>query len=177
MLICGSCFAQKLGSSYDKLCHWYPRGAKNAIYSSASPTTDAGPRNGPAQKNGPALAGHGAEAVRDAIAKSIQDLPEHLRRSLTCDQGAEMAQHEKLKSETGIDVYFCDPQSLLSADCFAIACRAVRGKGGIAPAIRRRRPESLMQSELEEISRALSAPLCQGSCPLLYFSLIFRWAD
>ncbi len=63
------------------------------------------------QKNGPALAGHGAEAVRDAIAKSIQDLPEHLRKSLTWDQGAEMAQHERLKSQTGIDVYFCDPQS------------------------------------------------------------------
>lgn len=63
------------------------------------------------QKNGPALAGHGAEAVRDAIAKSIQDLPEHLRRSLTWDQGAEMAQHEKLTADTGIDVYFCDPQS------------------------------------------------------------------
>jgi len=65
----------------------------------------------PRQKNGPALAGHGAEAVRDAIAKSIQDLPEHLRKSLTWDQGAEMAQHEKLKLDTGIEVYFCDPQS------------------------------------------------------------------
>jgi IS30 family transposase len=63
----------------------------------------------PRQKNGPALAGHGAEAVRDAIAKTIQDLPDHLRKSLTWDQGAEMAQHEKLKSDTGIDIYFCDP--------------------------------------------------------------------
>jgi hypothetical protein len=49
------------------------------------------------------------------------------RFEVVADQGAEMAQHEKLTSETGIDVYFCDPQSLLSADCFAIACRAVRG--------------------------------------------------
>ena len=62
-------------------------------------------------KNGPALAGHGAKAVRDAIAKSIRDLPEYLRKSLTWDQGVEMAQHEKLTSDTGIDVYFCDPQS------------------------------------------------------------------
>jgi len=61
---------------------------------------------GPRLKNGPALAGHGAEAARDVIAKSIRDLPEHLRRSLTWDQGAEMAQHEKLTSDTGIDVYF-----------------------------------------------------------------------
>jgi IS30 family transposase len=67
--------------------------------------------DGPRKKNGPALAGHGAEAVRDAIASSIQYLPEHLRKSLTWDQGAEMAQHEKLKSQAGIDIYFCDPQS------------------------------------------------------------------
>src|SRR3954464_3891152 len=44
-------------------------------------------------KNGPALAGHGAEAVRDAITRSIITLPEELRQSLTWDQGAEMAQH------------------------------------------------------------------------------------
>ena len=42
-------------------------------------------------KNGPPLAGHGAEAVRDAIASSITTLPGQLRRSLTWDQGAEMA--------------------------------------------------------------------------------------
>ena len=41
-------------------------------------------------KNGPALAGHGAEAVRDAITRTIVTLPEQLRRSLTWDQGAEM---------------------------------------------------------------------------------------
>ena len=46
----------------------------------------------PRAKNGPPLAGHGAEAVRDAIAASITTLPEQLRRSLTWDQGAEMAQ-------------------------------------------------------------------------------------
>jgi IS30 family transposase len=62
-------------------------------------------------KNGPALAGHGAEAVRDAIACSITTLPEHLRRSLTWDQGAEMAQHARLRIDTGLAIYFCDPQS------------------------------------------------------------------
>jgi IS30 family transposase len=41
-------------------------------------------------KNGPALAGHGAEAVCEAITKTIITLPEQLRRSLTWDQGAEM---------------------------------------------------------------------------------------
>jgi len=65
----------------------------------------------PRVKNGLALAGHGAEAVRDAIAASIVTLPEQLRRSLTWDQGAEMAQHAQLRIETGLPVYFCDPQS------------------------------------------------------------------
>ena len=62
-------------------------------------------------KNGPALAGHGAEAVRDAIARTIATLPEHLRRSLTWDQGSEMAQHARLRIDTGLQVYFCDPHS------------------------------------------------------------------
>jgi transposase, IS30 family len=65
----------------------------------------------PRVKNGPALAGHGAEAVRDAIATSILTLPEQLRRSLTWDQGAEMAEHAQLRIDTGIEIYFCDPHS------------------------------------------------------------------
>jgi IS30 family transposase len=62
-------------------------------------------------KHGPALAGHGAEAVRDAITRTIGKLPARLRRSLTWDQGVEMAQHAQLKLDTKIAVYFCDPQS------------------------------------------------------------------
>ena len=62
-------------------------------------------------KNGPALAGHGAEAVRDAIANAITTLPEQLRRSLTWDQGAEMARHHDLRLDIGLSVYFCDPHS------------------------------------------------------------------
>ena len=65
----------------------------------------------PRIKNGPALAGHGAEAVRDAIAASILTLPEQLRRSLTWDQGAEMAEHAELRIDTGVEIYFCDPHS------------------------------------------------------------------
>jgi IS30 family transposase len=65
----------------------------------------------PRAKNGPALAGHGAEAVRDAIASSILTLPKQLRRSLTWDQGAEMAQHVQLRIKTGLPIYFCDPHS------------------------------------------------------------------
>ncbi len=65
----------------------------------------------PRAKNGPALAGHGAEAVRDAIASTITTLPGQLRRSLTWDQGAEMAGHAQLRIDTGIEIYFCDPHS------------------------------------------------------------------
>ena len=67
--------------------------------------------DGPRPENGPALAGHGAEAVRDAIARTITTLPEALRRSLTWDQGAEMAEHPRLRIDTGLQVYFCDPHS------------------------------------------------------------------
>ena len=70
-----------------------------------------GHANEPRVKNGPPLAGHGAEAVRDAIAESIGTLPEILRRSLTWDQGAEMAQHAQLRIDAGLDIYFCDPHS------------------------------------------------------------------
>ena len=65
----------------------------------------------PRARNGPALAGHGAEAVRDAIASTIITLPAQLRRSLTWDQGAEMAGHAQLRIDTGIEIYFCDPHS------------------------------------------------------------------
>ncbi len=41
----------------------------------------------------------------------ILTLPEQLRRSLTWDQGTEMAQHVQLRLDTGLDVYFCDPHS------------------------------------------------------------------
>jgi IS30 family transposase len=62
-------------------------------------------------KNGPALAGHGAEAVRDAITRTITKLPEALRKSLTWDQGAELSEHARLRIDAGVEVYFCDPRS------------------------------------------------------------------
>jgi transposase, IS30 family len=56
-------------------------------------------------------AGFAAEAVREALAKNIQTLPEQLRRSLTWDQGLEMAEHRRFSVESGVAVYFCDPRS------------------------------------------------------------------
>lgn len=67
--------------------------------------------NKPRLKNGPPLAGHGAEAVRDEIARVVGTLPEKLCRSLTWDQGAEMAKHAQLRIDTGLEIYFCDPHS------------------------------------------------------------------
>lgn len=55
--------------------------------------------------------GHGAEEVEKAITAAAQELPQTLRRSLTWDQGSEMANHLQLKIATGLEVYFCDPHS------------------------------------------------------------------
>ena len=55
--------------------------------------------------------GNTAESVRTALAATIQRLPEHLWRSLTWDQGKEMAQHAQFTIDTGVQVYFCDPKS------------------------------------------------------------------
>ena len=54
---------------------------------------------------------HGATAVRDAIAATIAELPDQLRRSLTWDQGIELAEHVRLTIEANLPVYFCDPHS------------------------------------------------------------------
>lgn len=52
-----------------------------------------------------------AKHVASVLAEHVQTLPEQLRRSLTWDQGKEMAEHCRFSIETGIPVYFCDPYS------------------------------------------------------------------
>jgi IS30 family transposase len=54
---------------------------------------------------------HAAETVRDAMTAKIKTLPEHLVKSITWDQGTEMAQHRQFTIDTGIQVFFCDPHS------------------------------------------------------------------
>ena len=55
--------------------------------------------------------GHKADLVADALAAKITTLPAALTRTLTWDQGHEMAQHVRFTEATGIEVYFCDPKS------------------------------------------------------------------
>ena len=55
--------------------------------------------------------GRTAEHVRDALTETIQTLPAHLAKSLTWDQGAEMAGHAEFTLATDIPVYFCDPHA------------------------------------------------------------------
>ena len=55
--------------------------------------------------------GHAADVVADALAAKIAELPDQLRRSLTWDQGKEMAAHAQFSVKTGVPVYFCDPRS------------------------------------------------------------------
>lgn len=66
---------------------------------------------GARNKRSPALAGHGAEAVRTAVCAAMSRLPKSLRQTLTWDQGTEMAQHVKLREDLGTKVYFCEPRS------------------------------------------------------------------
>jgi IS30 family transposase len=54
---------------------------------------------------------HTADVVADALAAKITELPAQLRRSLTWDQGKEMAAHSKFTVASGVPVFFCDPRS------------------------------------------------------------------
>ena len=54
---------------------------------------------------------HSATAVRDGLLATIKTLPEHLRKSLTWDQGTELTRHAEIALATKMDIYFCDPHS------------------------------------------------------------------
>ena len=62
-------------------------------------------------KNGPALAGYGAIAMKDALTTTMTTMPAELLRSLTWDRGKELSAHAQFKVDTGIAVYFADPHS------------------------------------------------------------------
>jgi IS30 family transposase len=54
---------------------------------------------------------HTAEAVREAMTAKIQTLPAHLARSITWDQGIEMAEHARFTIDTNIVIYFAEPHA------------------------------------------------------------------
>lgn len=54
---------------------------------------------------------HTAEITRMTLAEMIATLPLELRKSITWDRGREMAEHAQFKTDTGIQIYFCDPHS------------------------------------------------------------------
>jgi transposase, IS30 family len=54
---------------------------------------------------------HTAELTRMSLTEMIATLPIELRKSITWDRGSEMAQHAKFRIETGVPIYFADPQS------------------------------------------------------------------
>ena len=72
---------------------------------------EEGYRHKESVKNGPALAGYGALTMKDALARTMAGLPTELARSLTWDRGKEMSAHAQFRVETGIPVFFADPQS------------------------------------------------------------------
>jgi IS30 family transposase len=72
---------------------------------------EEGYRHRQTPKNGPALAGYGAITMKNALGDAMSTLPESLRRSLTWDRGKELSAHAAFKVETGIPVFFADPQS------------------------------------------------------------------
>ena len=55
--------------------------------------------------------GRAAVSVEAAMRSAIATLPDELRRSITWDQGAEMANHASFTIDTGIPIYFCDPHA------------------------------------------------------------------
>jgi IS30 family transposase len=62
-------------------------------------------------KNGPALGGYGAIAMKDALQTTLGSMPAGLVRSLTWDRGKELSAHAQFTMDTGISVFFADPHS------------------------------------------------------------------
>lgn len=57
------------------------------------------------------MGGYGAVAMNAALTRSITQLPEQLRKTLTWDRGKELSGHARFALETGTRVFFADPHS------------------------------------------------------------------
>ena len=98
---------------------------------------------------------HGALAVQDALVAKMLTLPEQLRRSLTWDQGSEMARHAQIAEATGLEIYFCDPPTRLGS-----AARTRTPTGCCASTCQRQRPHLLRARDARQHRRRteLQAP-------------------
>ena len=65
----------------------------------------------PPVKNGPALGGYGATAMKDALESTMGSMPAGLLRSLTWDRGKELSAHAQFTIDTDTKVFFADPHS------------------------------------------------------------------
>ena len=83
--------------------------------------------------------GHTAAAVAGALSDAMTTLPAQRRRSLTGDQGKEMAEHARFSVATNVPVYFCDPHSPCSAAPMRIPTGCCAGISPAAPTSRRLR--------------------------------------
>jgi IS30 family transposase len=92
-----------------------------------------------------------AEPVRAALTASIATLPQQLRRSLTWDQGKEMAEHAKFTLDSGLQVYFCDPRSPWQRGSNE------NTNGLLRQYFPKRTKISMSQAELNEIAAQLNA--------------------
>ena len=72
---------------------------------------EEGYRHKETPKNGPALGGYDGISMKNALANTMSTLPKELARSLTWDRSKELSAHAQFKVETGIPVFFADPQS------------------------------------------------------------------
>jgi IS30 family transposase len=52
-----------------------------------------------------------SRSLHQALVRDLAGLPSHLLRTITWDQGTEMATHENIAADLGVKVYFCDPSS------------------------------------------------------------------
>lgn len=57
------------------------------------------------------LDGNTAQDVLEGFKRRLKSIPESLRKTMTYDQGSEMALHETLSAQLNMDIYFCDPHS------------------------------------------------------------------
>ena len=114
---------------------------------------------------------HTADAVRDAMIIKVRGLPAQLRRSLTWDQGTELAAHAQITLATDLALYFCDPHSPWqrgsNENTVSLAMAREGRSGRVVPAARDdpREHWPLSACLSLDLSPGLPAPAWPRGCP------------